>query len=267
MDLGIAGRNYVVLGGTRGIGLAAARALAADGASVALVGRDASRADGAARALPRDRGGRSIGLVADLTEPGAAQRALAAAAQELGVLRGVAITTGLGIQGHRDLLAATDEDWDDTFADVVLATARACRAAVPLLVEGGGGAIVTTSAYSVRAPSPHQVPYASCKAAVATLTKAIAKAYGAQGVRANCVCPGATETDLLSSMRVAIARDRGWPEQDALERVMVEDWGMHVALGRAGTPAEVGDTIAFLLSERAGYITGALVNVDGGTDF
>ncbi len=68
-------------------------------------------------------------------------------------------------------------------------------------------------------------------------------------------------------MRVAIARDRGWPEQDALERVMVEDWGMHVALGRTGTPAEVGDTIAFLLSERAGYITGALVNVDGGTDF
>jgi 3-oxoacyl-[acyl-carrier protein] reductase len=68
-------------------------------------------------------------------------------------------------------------------------------------------------------------------------------------------------------MRVAYARDRGWPEAEALERAMVEDWGMHVALGRAGKPHEVGDVIAFLLSERAAYTTGALVNVDGGTDF
>jgi 3-oxoacyl-[acyl-carrier protein] reductase len=102
---------------------------------------------------------------------------------------------------------------------------------------------------------------------VATLTKSIAKAYGPQGVRANCVCPGATETDILAAMRVALASDRGWPEAEALERAMVEDWGMHVALGRAGTPADIGDVIAFLLSERAAYVSGALLNVDGGTDF
>jgi NAD(P)-dependent dehydrogenase (short-subunit alcohol dehydrogenase family) len=119
----------------------------------------------------------------------------------------------------------------------------------------------------VRAPKPHQAPYASLKAGVATLTKTIAKSYGPQGVRANCVCPGATETEILAAMRVAYARDRGWPEAEALERVMVEEWGMHVALGRAGKPDEVGAVIAFLLSERAGYVTGALVNVDGGTDF
>jgi 3-oxoacyl-[acyl-carrier protein] reductase len=68
-------------------------------------------------------------------------------------------------------------------------------------------------------------------------------------------------------MRTMYARDRGWPEAEALERAMVEDWGMHVALGRVATPAGVGDVIAFLLSERASYVNGALVNVDGGTDF
>ncbi|HKE73145.1 MAG TPA: SDR family oxidoreductase [Acidimicrobiales bacterium] len=267
MDLGVRDRAYAVLGGTRGIGLAAARALVTDGALVAVVGRDGARAEAAAGELAAAGPGRAVALAGDLADPDGAERVLAAAEDGLGPLRGVAVTTGLGMRGQRDLLAATDEDWEDTFGDVLLATVRACRAAVPRLIAAGGGAVVTTAAYSVRAPKPHQAPYASLKAAVATLTKSVAKAYGPQGVRANCVCPGATETDILAGMRVAVARERGWPEDEALERVMAEDWGMHVALGRAGSPAEVGDVIAFLLSDRAGYVTGALVNVDGGTDF
>ena len=266
MDLGVRDRTYVVFGGTRGIGFAAAHTLASDGAAVAVIGRDADRAADAARLLS-EAGGRAIGLTGDLCVDGEAERVLAAAQEELGAVRGVAITTGLGMHGQRPLLGADDDDWQHTFNDVLLATVHACRAAVPFLVDAGGGAIVTTAAYSVRAPKPHQVPYASLKSAVATMTKAIAKSFGPQGVRANCVCPGATETEILASMRVAFARDRGWPEEEALERAMVEDWGMHVALGRAGKPNEVGDVIAFLLSERASYVTGALVNVDGGTDF
>jgi NAD(P)-dependent dehydrogenase (short-subunit alcohol dehydrogenase family) len=263
MDLGVRDRAYVVFGGTRGIGFAAARTLAAEGASLALVGRDAKRAAAAAGSL----GERAIGLGGDLCVEGEAERLLDSAEEQLGPIRGVAVTTGLGIRGQRTLLDSTDDDWTETFSDVLLATVRACRAAVPHLVDAGGGAIVTTAAYSVRAPKPHQAPYASLKAGVATFTKTVAKSFGAQGVRANCVCPGATETEILASIRVAIARERGWPEDEALERVMTEEWGMHVALARLGKPEEVGDVIAFLLSERASYLTGALVNVDGGTDF
>jgi NAD(P)-dependent dehydrogenase (short-subunit alcohol dehydrogenase family) len=266
MDLGVRGRSFVVFGGTRGIGFAAARALVDDGASVAVVGRDADRARDAATRLSTGPG-RAVALTGDLCADGAAERVLADAGAELGALHGVAVTTGLGIRGQRALVDSVDADWESVFLDVLLATVRACRAAVPELVRAGGGAIVTTAAYSVRAPKPHQAAYASLKSAVATLTKTIAKAHGADGVRANCVCPGATETEILAAMRVAIARERGWPEEEALERVMTEEWGMHVALGRAGRPNEVGDVIAFLLSERAGYVTGALLNVDGGTDF
>jgi 3-oxoacyl-[acyl-carrier protein] reductase len=267
MDLGVAGRGYLIFGGTAGIGRAAARALAADGADVAIAGRRADRGESAAAELSESTGSRVVALTGDLTEPGSAERVVREAADALGGLRGVAVTVGLGMRGQHDLLTATDEDWSATFEDVLLSVSRACRAAVPVLVEQGGGAIVTTAAYSIRAPKPHQVPYGALKAGVATLTKAVAKAYGPSGVRANCVCPGATETEVLAAMRQGVAEQRGWPVEEALERVMVEEWGMQVALGRAGRPEELGDVIAFLLSERASYLTGATVNVDGGTDF
>ena len=140
------------------------------------------------------------------------------------------------MHGQRDLLAGSDEDWLATFDDVLLATVRACRAAVPVLIEGGGGSIVTTAAYSIRAPKAHQFPYATLKAGVATLTKNVAKSFGHLGVRANCVCPGATETEILATLRASVAESRRWPYDEALERVMTEEWGMQVALGRPGRP-------------------------------
>ena len=267
MDLGVRGRRFLVFGGSAGIGRAAALALAADGASVAISARGGTRLDAAVEELTAATGATVHGVRCDLTEPGEADRAVALAVDALGGIDGMAVTTGLGMRGQVDLLHAGDDDWTATYDDVVLSTVRACRAVVPRLIEQGGGSIVTTAAYSIRSPKGHQVPYGALKASIAVLTKNIAKTYGGDGIRANCVCPGATETDVLAAMRVHYAEERGWPIDESLERVMSEEWGMKVALGRPGRPEELGDVIAFLLSERASYLTGATINVDGGTDF
>jgi NAD(P)-dependent dehydrogenase (short-subunit alcohol dehydrogenase family) len=267
MDLGFAGKRYLVFGGSAGIGRSVVRSLAADGAEVAMVARGTERLERAAAEIEDEVGAAVVPLVCDLTEKDSAERVVAEAVDHLGGLDGMATTTGLGMHGQKDLLSAEDDDWQATFDDVLLSTVRACRAVVPVLQSGGGGSIVTTAAYSIRAPKPHQVPYGALKSSVATMTKNMAKAFGGDGIRANCVCPGATETDLLAAMRTHYAKERGWPVEEALERIMTEEWGMKVALERPGRPEEVGDVITFLLSDRASYVTGATVNVDGGTDF
>jgi NAD(P)-dependent dehydrogenase (short-subunit alcohol dehydrogenase family) len=162
---------------------------------------------------------------------------------------------------------ADDAVWSATFEDVLMGTVRAVRAAVPHLRENGGGTLVTTGAYSIHAYHPARLPYVTMKSAVAAFTKTIAREYGKDGIRANCVCPGAIETDGLAALRRQLAEARGVAPEGLLERVMVEEWHMDVALGRPGRPEELGEIYAFLLSGRGGYLNGAVINVDGGTDF
>jgi 3-oxoacyl-[acyl-carrier protein] reductase len=263
MDLNIRDKAFLVVGGTAGIGRAAAHALAADGASLLVVGRDAARATQAATELVREGATTAHGRSIDVSEEGGATKAVAAAIDLFGRIDGVAITTGL--IGHEPI-SIPDDRWMEVVRDVLLGTTRTVEAALPHLQQQGG-TIVTTAAYSIRAPEIARLPYASMKAAVAVFTKGIAKTYGAHGVRANCVCPGAIETAPLTALRARVAEERGIPYDEALERVMVDEWGLDVALKRPGKPAEVGELIAFLLSPRAGYLTGALINIDGGTNF
>lgn len=263
MDLQLAGKSFLVIGGTAGMGAAAAETIAREGAAVAVVGRDPVRAEAAARSVHAAGASAAHGIAADVSEAGGATHAVGRAIDLLGGLDGLVVTTGL--IGHEPI-EIPDERWIEVFRDVLLATTRSVEAALPHLVASRG-AVVTTAAYSIRAPEIARLPYASMKSAVATFTKGIAKAYGPEGVRANCVAPGAIETAALREIRQQVSDAKGIPYDEALERVMVEDWGLDVALGRPGRPEEVGALIAFLLSPVAGYLTGALVNIDGGTNF
>jgi NAD(P)-dependent dehydrogenase (short-subunit alcohol dehydrogenase family) len=263
MDLQIGDKAFLVVGGTAGMGLAGATAIAAEGARVAIAGRDRARADAAAAQVLASGASAAYALTGDVAADGGAADVVGRAVERLGGLDGVVVTTGL--IGH-DPIDITEQAWVDVFRDVMLATTKVVEAALPHLIESRG-AIVTTSAYSVRSPEIARLPYTSMKSAVATFTKGIARAYGKHGVRANCIAPGAIETDALVALRRQVSDAKGIPYDEALERVMVEEWHLDIALGRPGRPDEVGALIAFLVSPVAGYMTGALLNIDGGTAF
>jgi NAD(P)-dependent dehydrogenase (short-subunit alcohol dehydrogenase family) len=202
-------------------------------------------------------------MTVDVRHEGAVDQLMQDVVGALGRLDGIAVMTGM--TGHEPM-TVTDAVWTGVFEDVLLGTVRAVRAALPHLVDRGGS-IVTTAAYSIRAPDARRLPYSTLKSAVATFTKGVARTYGGQGVRANCIAPGAIETEGMHALRRMLADERGWPFEEAIERVMVDEWHLDVALARPGKPVEVGELVAFLLSERAAYLTGALVNIDGGTTF
>jgi 3-oxoacyl-[acyl-carrier protein] reductase len=242
------------------MGLAGAKVLAAEGAAVAVIGRDETKAKDAAALLSEAGATEAHGLPFDVSRPGEAVRAVEVAVELLGRLDGIAITMGTAGMMPID---SDDDAWDAAFHDVLLATTRSVQAALPHLAKTKG-AIVTTAAYSARAPHEPRLPYASLKAAVATFTRGIARTHGKDGIRANSIAPGAVETDALHAIRGYISASKGYPYEEALERALTEDFGFDAALNRPGQPEEIGALIAFLLSDICGFVTGQTIYADGG---
>ncbi|HTT96302.1 MAG TPA: SDR family oxidoreductase [Solirubrobacterales bacterium] len=261
MDLGIAGRVCVVTGGSRGIGLATARLLRAEGAKVLLVARDPGRLAAAAEGL--DGGDEEIAtLPLDVTEPDAGEQMLGAA---LAAFDGIdVLVNNAGTARRRDVLEVPDEDWRRQYELNVMAPMRAMRMIAPVLAERGWGRIVNVCSTAAKRPSQTMPEYSVAKAAELSLSRLFADRFVADGVLINAIAPAAVADALWLEpgglLDQHIAAGGGGDRETALAEVSAGKPN-----GRLASAEEVAATIVYLCSERASYVAGAAWSVDAGT--
>jgi NAD(P)-dependent dehydrogenase (short-subunit alcohol dehydrogenase family) len=257
MDLGLSGEGALVTAGSSGLGLASAEALAAAGANVAVCGVTPEHVDSARETLVATGDGDVLAVEADITDAGAVEGFVDDTVEAFGGLDHVVTSAGGPPSGP--FLDMDDGDWYDAYDLLVMSVVRTTRAAYPHLADGGGS-IVNVTSRSVKEVIGGLVLSNSVRRAVIGLMKTQADEF-APDVRVNAVLPGAHETARIEEL-VEQAVERG--EYDSYEAGLA-DWSAGVPLERVGEPSELGETVAWLCSDAASYVTGTAIPVDGGS--
>ncbi len=259
MDLGLNNKVAIVTGGSDGIGKAAATTMAAEGAKVAIVGRTQEKLDKAVAEIQSESNGTVIGVAADVSVESDVQTMVETVVSEFG---GVDIlVNNAGTSSATTLEKMTDEQLKIDFGIKVYGAIYCARAALPHLKKSGKGAIINTTTPGGKASVPGSQPTSLSRASGISLTKSWAGELAQHNIRVNTVCVGVLKSGQhRSRWEAANAKDPNYSLEDHWAVV-----GKNVPLGRIGEAKEAGDVIAFLASERASYVTGTAVNVDGGT--
>jgi NAD(P)-dependent dehydrogenase (short-subunit alcohol dehydrogenase family) len=255
--------TVLIAGGSTGMGLATGCRFGREGASVALFGRSEASLRAAERLVLAQGAHKVLALVCDVTDTGAVERCVAEVGEAFGHLNALINTVGPGSTGGIEDL--DDAAWEAAFDTGVLSAVRTTRASLPLLRKAPWARIVNVTATSVKHQSPPLIAYTAAKTALASVTKNLARALGPEQIMVNAVAPGAVLSDTLAAAISAAGADGSDPV--AGYRVLEELYGHHADLHRLGTPAEVAEVVYFCASEANSYMTGAQLNVDGGTDF
>lgn len=248
------GKVAFVTGGSKGIGLATARLFAQEGASVAIVSSE--NGDAVADELGAGAGyKRVIAIQADVSKHQQVQAAVREAADAFGGID--VLVNSAGVQRYGDVVETDEAVWDEVI-DVNLKgmflTSKHC---IPEMRKRGGGAIVNVSSVQAYASQTGVAAYSASKGGINALTRAMAVDHAAENIRVNAVCPASIDTPML---RWAADLFKG---QSAQEEI-IQSWGRMHPIGRVGTTEEVAELIAYLCSDKAGFITGADIKVDGG---
>jgi 3-oxoacyl-[acyl-carrier protein] reductase len=261
VELGLEGRGCLITGGTTGIGLATARALAREGARVAVVGRDDERAQAVAREFRAIGADDALGISADLSTALGCEQAVAVASERFGGLD--VLVNNVGAARTANWWEVDDTGWMRSFELNVLAYVRCSRAALAHLRASDQARVVNVASTSGKRPSTGMPDYSVTKAAVLSFSRLLADAHAREGILVNAVCPGPTLTP-------AWLAEGGLADQNAERAGSDREAALAAAgagrpLGRLAEPEEIASVIAFLCSARASYITGAAWSADGGT--
>jgi NAD(P)-dependent dehydrogenase (short-subunit alcohol dehydrogenase family) len=269
MNLGLEGARVLIAGGSGGMGRAAAEAFAGEHAHVAILARGSAAVEETVTALLERGSPVALGLVADLTDGASLDRAfdvLRSRWTGLDVLVNAAGPVSVGVGSFDDI---DDDEWKATFDIGTLGAVRCIRRALPMLRLGTFGRIVNVSAHSTKRQSPELIAYTAAKAALTSLTKNLAQSLAPENILVNTVSPGSFLSEGMKGYLQGLPPERGIDSESLTDamRVIREDFGHPAYLDRAGDPTEIGPLIAFLGSRVNSYMTGADVNVDGGSDF
>lgn len=257
MDLGISNRAALVCGSSSGLGFASARALAAEGCRVALNGRDEDRLRRAVTKLATEHPGRVDGLRADVSVPSEAEQLVARATDRLGALD-ILVCNAAGPPAAPFEQLPTDT-WQRALDLNLLSAMRLCRAVLPDMRRKRWGRIICITSIAAKQPLGGLILSTTARAGVLGFVKSLADEVASGGITVNAVCPGYMRTERLEDLAAQRATQSGGSAADKLAEMV-----RGVPAGRIGEPAELAAAVAFLASERAAYITGVALQVDGG---
>ena len=257
MDLGLNGKVALVAGASQGMGRATALAFAREGAKVSICARGEDTLNETATSIRKETGAEVLAMVADMSKPEDIRRFVNDTASHFGRLDVVVNNAGGPPPG--EFMKFSDDDWHSAYNLSFMSTMRMTREAVPHMRKIGGGRVINITSYSVKEPIAGLVLSNAVRSAVIGLAKTLSRELARDNILINNVCPGRIDTDRARKLNKARAERLGRPVEEIDKEMAAE-----VPLGRYGSAEETANLIVFLGSERASYITGTTIAIDGG---